>query len=111
MKSLKFKPELCKLILQGEKTVTWRLFDDKDLQVGDEIQFVNKETLKSFGEGAITKIVVKTLETLEEADWEGHERYSSEEEMYNIYRSYYGDNVGPETELKIIDFTFQPEQV
>lgn len=107
MKKLKFKPDLCELILRGEKTATWRLFDDKDLQLGDEIQFVNSETLKSFGEGIITKIIVKTLGTLEDEDWRGHETYSSEEEMYNTYRSYYGEAVSPATELKIIDFTFE----
>ena len=106
MKTLKFTPELCTLILNGEKTATWRLFDDKDLQVGDEIEFINKETSTKFGQGIITAIKIKTLSTLEEADWDGHEQYISEEEMYATYRSYYGDKVNPDTEVKIIDFTF-----
>lgn len=106
MKSLKFKPELCTQILSGEKTATWRLFDDKDLQEGDLIEFINKETLTKFGEGCITLIKTKTLGTLEDVDWEGHERYTSDKEMYDTYKRYYGDKVCPETELKIIDFTF-----
>jgi hypothetical protein len=44
MKTLKFTTELCEQILCGVKTATWRLFDDKDLPVGDELQFINKET-------------------------------------------------------------------
>lgn len=31
-KALKFTPELSAKILSGEKTSTWRLFDDKNLQ-------------------------------------------------------------------------------
>ncbi len=108
MKVLKFTPELCLLILDGEKVATWRLFDDKDLQAGDEIEFVNKETLEVFGRGEITHLKTKTLGTLEDSDWEGHERYKSVEAMYEAYRGYYGDKVGPDSELKIIDFTFQP---
>ncbi len=107
MKTLKFVPELCEKILNGEKTRTWRLFDDKDLQVGHELQFVNKQTEVVIGSAVINNLKTKTLGTLEESDWEGHERYNSEAEMYETYRVYYGDEVGPDTEVKIIDFTFQ----
>jgi len=109
MKILKFKPELCQQILNSEKTATWRLFDDKDLQEGDEIQFVNKETGNVIGKGEILKLKVTTLGNLEEQDWVGHERYSCEEEMYTTYKDYYGDKVGPDSELKIIDFSFEPQ--
>ena len=107
MKTLKFTPDLCALILSGAKTTTWRLFDDKGLQTGDEIELVNKSTLKSFGVGVDTKVVTKTFRTLEEEDWCGHETYSSEEEMYKTYSGYCGREVGPDTELKIIHFTFE----
>ncbi len=107
MKILKFTPELCRLILNGEKTSTWRLFDDKDLQPGDEIQFMNKSTGEVFGQGEITNLKITTLGGLESADWEGHERYASDEEMYAAYRSYYGDRVRPESEVKIVNFSFK----
>lgn len=107
MKTLKFRPNLCKQILSGEKTATWRLLDEKDLQTSDEIEFVNWETKLVFGTGAITHINTKTLGTLEESDWEGHERFASEAAMYETYRSYYGDAVGPETEVKLINFSFK----
>jgi hypothetical protein len=48
MKTLKFAANLVPLILSGEKTSTWRLFDDKDLQVGDELEFINKNTNTTF---------------------------------------------------------------
>ena len=49
MKTLKFTPELCQQIMAGNKTSTWRLFDDKDLTVGDKLQFLSKETGICFG--------------------------------------------------------------
>jgi hypothetical protein len=108
MKIIKFKNELCDLVLSRGKTSTWRLFDDKDLQLGDEIKFMNKDTGDFFGTGKILKLKITTLGSLEESDWEGHETYSSEEEMYETYKTYYGDKVGPDSELKIIDFSFNP---
>ena len=111
MKTLKFAPELCEQILAGTKTSTWRLFDDKDLSVGDTLTFINKQTLESFGTGEITQMHVKTLGTLEESDWLGHERFASEEIMYDTYRSYYGDGVGPDTEVKIIQFKFKQDRI
>lgn len=107
MKTLKFTPELCQKITSGEKTSTWRLFDDKDLKVGDQIKFVNKQTGAEIGVSIITKVKVTTLGTLTDEDWVGHERYTSEVEMYETYKRYYGDKVGCDTEVKIIDFTFQ----
>jgi hypothetical protein len=106
MKTLKFKPQLVEQILAGTKTATWRLFDDKDIQVGDIIDVFNKETGDQFGVVTITRVRTKTLGTLEESDWEGHERYESEAAMYAEYRSYYGDTVGPDTEIKLIGFDF-----
>lgn len=108
MKTLKFKPHLVERILGGTKTSTWRLFDDKDLQVGDELAFMDKETGSQFGTAKVTDMKIKTLGTLTDEDWEGHEKYKSEEEMYEHYRSYYGEKVGPDSELKIISFDFQP---
>jgi hypothetical protein len=106
MKTLKFTPELCEQIIAGTKTSTWRLFDDKDLTVGDELTFINKQALESFGTGKITQLYTKTLGTLEESDWVGHERFASDDVMYDTYRQYYGDSVSPDTDVKIIHFTF-----
>ena len=109
MKPLKFTPELCEQILEGTKTSTWRLFDDKNLQLGDDLIFINKENLKHFGTAKITTMYTKTLGTLEDYDWKGHERFNSDEEMYATYKKYYGDRVTPETEVKIIHFDFRKD--
>ncbi len=106
MKSLKFAPHLIDRIMTGEKTSTWRLFDDKDLQQGDRLTFINKETGKEFGTALITLLYTKTLGALEDVDWIGHEKFNSETEMYHTYHEYYGEKVTPETEVKIIKFDF-----
>jgi len=61
MKIIKFTPNLIEPILSGEKTSTWRLFDDKDLSIGDEISFVNKESLEEFAKGKIIAVEEKKL--------------------------------------------------
>jgi len=109
MKTLKFAPDLVEKILAGTKTSTWRLFDDKDLQQGDKLLFLNKETLEEFGTAVITSLYTRTLGTLTDEDWEGHERYKSDEEMYATYRSYYGDQISENSEVKILSFEFTPD--
>lgn len=106
MKTLKFTRHLSEMILRGKKTSTWRLFDDKDLKVGDHLTFINKDTGKEFGTAVIISLYTKTLGTLEDKDWGGHEKFNSEEEMYETYRKYYGDKVSAESEVKILKFDF-----
>lgn len=111
MKTLKFAPHLVHKILSGEKTTTWRLFDDKDLQEGDELVFINKETSEEFGKAVITSAKQKTLGTLTADDWLGHENFASEEEMYAMYEKYYGENVDRTTEVKILTFDFRASKI
>jgi hypothetical protein len=91
-------------ILTGEKTTTWRMFDDKNLTVGDQLEFLETETLEKFAEAEITDIKEKKLEEVEEKDFSGHESYKNREEMLAIYKKYYGDSVNIETSIKIISF-------
>lgn len=107
MKTLKFAPHLVPLIESGEKTTTWRLFDDKNLETGDELTFVNKETGKEFGTAKVTWLSVRSLGALTDEDWAGHERFPSDEAMYAQYRAYYPhEDVGPDTLVKILTFEF-----
>lgn len=107
MKTLKFVTELIPLILSGEKTVTWRIFDDKNLSLGDELSFIDRITREEFAKARIMTIREKKLGEIDEADFdEGHERFESPEKMLEVYQStpYYGDAVTMETPIKIIGF-------
>lgn len=69
---------------------------------------MNRETGNTFGYGVILNIKETTLGSLVESDWEGHEHYASENEMYETFRLYYGNEVGPNSPLKIVAFSFSP---
>ncbi len=104
MKTLKFSTDLVPLVLSGEKTSTWRLFDDKDLQIGDELCFVDSDNKKQFGKAKITSIKEKALGEINDADFLGHERFESKEKMFDAYKSYYGDVVNDGVIVKMINF-------
>lgn len=107
MKTLKFKDYLVRLVLSGAKDATWRLFDDKDLKEGDELVLVNSDTGNPFGKALIISTREKRLGDLQDSDFEGHEKFESEEKMYEAYRDYYGDRVSADSIVKIIKFKFQ----
>jgi hypothetical protein len=108
MKPLKFKPHLAQLILDGKKMTTWRLFDDKNLQVGDELELKNAETLEIFSKAIITEVREKKMAQLNKNDYDGHEVFENEEDMYRHYRGYYPNHeIGPDTLVKIIHFTLR----
>lgn len=104
MKVLKFRPHLVKLILEGSKTTTWRLFDDKNLQAGDKLTLQNWETGKDFASAEITEITEKKLGELESSDFDGHEKFADQKDMMKHYQEYYGDKVTLDTIVKIIKF-------
>ena len=68
MKELRFRHELVPLALSGEKTSTWRLWDDKAISVGDVIACVDFETGEVFACALVTDVVEKTLGSLTEDD-------------------------------------------
>jgi hypothetical protein len=106
-KDIKFRDNLAKLVIAGEKNSTWRLFDDKDLTEGDAVNLVNWNTEEVFATATLIEVREKKMGELEDADFDGHEKFASEEEMYQTYRTYYGDKVRPDTIVKIIRFKLQ----
>ncbi|HLD14955.1 MAG TPA: ASCH domain-containing protein [Candidatus Nanoarchaeia archaeon] len=102
MKKLRFAPHLVPLVLNGSKTTTWRLFDDKDLQVGDEFEMLHSETQEKFATGKIISINITKFKNLTESDHKGHKSYK---DVIKAYQKYYSDKkVDGNTELKIIKF-------
>jgi ribonuclease HI len=105
---------LAEAVVKGEKRATWRLYDDKDLSVDDELLLIDKvdpevpSTWVPVGTATIDQVVQKRLEDITEADMEGHEHYESQEAMLAAFRQHYGDKVTPETPVKMIYFSFSP---
>lgn len=108
MKTLKFAAHLVPLVISGEKTSTWRLFDDKDIQAGDELAFIDKSSGREFARASAVAVNEKKLRDVSNADYSGHERYESPEQMLETLKGYYGDQVGFETPVKMIDFALSP---
>lgn len=113
MKKLKLDHQLANLVKQGKKTATWRMYDDKDIRVNDEIEFIDKvdpknpETWQSFATAVVDKVIEVRVRNILDVDAEGHETYSSPEEMLQRFQAYYGPQVTFDTPIKMIHFTLQ----
>jgi hypothetical protein len=103
MKRLKFSEPLPQLILNGEKTVTWRIDDEKGIKVGDKLSLCRLDDTE-FAKAETVEAKETTFEALTNKEKEGHEEFSSDEEMYATYSRYYKMEVTPKTKLKIIKF-------
>lgn len=114
MKTLKLDHNLAVLIQKGHKRSTWRMYDDKDISVNDEVQLIDKvdadqpETWESIGMALVDEVTEKRLSDLNEKDYEGHEKFRSKDELLTTYRRYYGQGVTMNTPVKIIRFSFTP---
>jgi len=104
MKQLKFKGFKTQWILDGTKTASVRLFDDKNLKAGDELELINSDDSKVFAHAVVTDVPVKTLGEITDADLGGHEKYESREAMLESFKKFYGDKVDLGTEAKIVRF-------
>lgn len=114
MKTLKFDHQDAKQILEGQKNTTWRLYDDKDLSVDDELKIIDKvkpnnpSEWKVIGRGKVTEITEKKLAAVTKSDMDGHRQFGSEAEILKTYQDYYGDRVTLDTPVKIVRFEFTP---
>lgn len=116
MKTLKFEHSLAQLVLRGEKTSTWRVSDDKNLSVNDEVRFIDQvdparpETWRVFGTARIDGVIEKRFSDITPDDMEGYEKFDSVPKMVEYYRGFYGNDVTETTPIKLISFTFSPEE-
>ncbi len=103
MKKLRFAKPLPRLVLRGEKDTTWRINDDKEISVGDELSLCHDDK-SEFARAEVISVKETTFENLSDEDKEGHEKFSSDEEMFETYSRYYNIKVEPKTKVKIIKF-------
>jgi len=106
-KKLHFMPNLVDKVLNGSKTSTWRLWDDKDLQVGDIVDFLETGTERLFATVQLEKVIERKLGKLTKEEMEGHEAYQSQNELYKKFSEYYKKPVDGNTVVKIIWFKLQ----
>ena len=103
-KTLKFHPTLVPAILAGQKTATWRPFDDKNLQSGDVVDFLDGASKAKFATVKLLEVTEKMFSELADSDWDGHEKYPDTKAMYLNFTMSYNRPVTPGTLLKIIKF-------
>lgn len=103
MKRLTFAPPLPQLIQAGTKTVTWRINDEKNIIIEDQLSLCD-DTGREFAQAVATNVREITFGQLTDEDKLGHEGFNSDEEMYATYSRYYQMTVTPETKVKIIRF-------
>ncbi|MEI7653302.1 MAG: ASCH domain-containing protein [bacterium] len=104
MKTLKFAEKLVPSVLNGTKTATWRLFDDKNLSVGDELDLVHATTREHFAYAVITSVKELAIQDITDADRVGHESMGDVDEICAIYEGYYHQHISPESRMKIVRF-------
>lgn len=113
MKTLKLDHQLAQKVLAGQATSTWRVNDDKDLHVNDEVALVDKvdptnpATWQTIGIAKINSIIEKRIGEMAQADMEQGEAFPGLDGILKIFRGYYGPQVGAETPVKIIRFSFE----
>ncbi len=103
LKTLKFVAPLPELILAGKKTSTWRLNDEKNIIVNDELSLCDAGG-KEFARAKVIEVLFSKLGSLDSQEKAGHESYASKQEMYDTFSKFYNLPVGPATEVKIIKF-------
>jgi ribonuclease HI len=111
MKTIKLDHHLAEQVRVGTKTSTWRMFDDKNLSVNDEIAIIDKvdpqapESWEEVGNAVIDTIVEKRLKDVTDSDTVGHQSYETKEHMLKDFQQHYGPQVTLNTPVKMIHFT------
>jgi len=72
--------------------------------IGDIYIFIVKEDGKEFVKAKIISVKETTFGKLAVEDWDGHEKFNSEKEMYQTYSGYYKREVDENSPVKVIKF-------
>ncbi len=104
MKTLKFDESQIDKILNQEIISTWRLADEKNIQVNDEIQFISSENGNKFAEVIVDEVTTKRINDITADDMVGHEQYDSISDILSSFQKYYGSLINDESLVKIIYF-------
>ena len=113
MKTLKLNHESAKLISSGTARFTWRIFDDKQLSVNDEVQLIDKvdpgerETWAPIGVAVIESVTEKRIRDITEAERQLYENvYGKINDVVETFSTFYNKEITDQDVVKIITFTF-----
>ena len=109
MKTLKLDHEIAEQIRQKRRTSTWRMYDDKNVSVNDDIELIDKvdptdpQSWVSLGTVRVDSIAEKRLSDITAADYQDDEQpFASSEEMLLYFQKHYGPQITLDSAVKII---------
>lgn len=102
--SLKYRPDFLQTLVNAQELTTTRLFDDKQLAVGDPVEIVVTETGRRVGTGIISKVRSTTFQDLfaTATDFSG---------TVAMYEGYYGRHVLPGELVKDVTVDIRKQEV
>lgn len=113
MKTLKLNHAAAKQVLEGRRTSTWRMNDDKNLSVNDDIELVDKvnslrpDTWRAIGVAHVDRIIEKRLGDINDEDFIGAGPAATTESLVDNFKVYYGDSVDLDSPIKMVHFSFK----
>lgn len=111
MKQLKFSDKAAQLIRSGAKKSTFRMFDDKDLSVNDEVEIIDKvnpkrpSTWQPICIVRVDSVIEKRLGDIDSYDLSKYDIYPAFDKLLHALKSYYGERFSLENTVKIITFS------
>jgi len=115
MKTLKFIHGLADDIRQGIKTTTWRINDNQNISVNDELELIDQvdkqdpKTWTIIGVARVEAVLEKRFRDVGQQDLDGHRIFESQDEMLRAYSRYAEHDVTLDTPIKIIHFQLLPK--
>ena len=103
---------MAELVVAGKSTSTWRLYDDKDLSIDDDVTLIDKvnpndrSTWRPVGTAHINELIQNRLGDITAADGNNTTDLSKPEKLLKTFQLYYGPQVTLKTPIKIVHFSF-----
>ena len=102
-KILRFTRASIPPILSGERDISWRIDDEKNIVGGDILSLKNKDDVE-FAKALALWTKNSTLGCLTPEDFKGHAVFESEKELLRTYSIYYQKRLTKNSKVKVIKF-------
>lgn len=112
MKTLKLDHTSVTKVLSGQNSSTWRIYDDKNISVDDEVELIDKidphspSTWRAFSHVLINSVIEKRIKDVSIQELAGHDPpFHDVHSLLMHYKQRYGSHITEATPIKIIHFT------